>query len=222
MWRGCAGAVRRVEVRGTGYAPLDEVLTNRGWPQRGVIEVCQGLGSAEWRLFHYAIANITRETEQGVVALISPAAHPFIEGLRQLNITSSRLLIIQAAHASDTVNSFCELSQSPGCAAIFTWQDSHPLSYTQLRKMQLSAQTIPRLHVLFRPMQAKAHNSPASLRLSIALLEKTLDLEIIKQRGNLQHSMLALPLSDAWWPHADSDGHNSPPLDQRPRQKHRP
>ncbi len=203
VWRGHSNTFIKNETTkaiDSGYPKLNHALQHKGWPCASLIDVCQHYHAGEWWLFHPAINHIIQASKGGHIALINPPACPFISGLQQLNIDIHKIIVVQTQNAQEFITSFVELSQSPASPIVFAWPQQYAISYTQLRKLQLSSQKYQGLYVLFRPYRVKEQSSPAGLRFVLQPNEYNLHLHIFKQKGKLRQSTITLPIPETWAP----------------------
>lgn len=197
IWRGHSRSFIKQSVISSGYEALDMGLQHKGWPLSCLVEVCQAFHACEWWLFHPGINQILQKS-QGYIALLNPPALPFVAGLQQLEVDTRRLIIVQSNTAAEFISSFSELSQCQACTVVLAWQPKQALSYTALRKLQLSTCEQHGLYVLFRHAKAKTQSSPASLRLQVTPKADAVQINIFKQKGKLREITLALPTPAIW------------------------
>ncbi|MFL0798889.1 MAG: diguanylate cyclase [Agarilytica sp.] len=203
VWRGHSNTFIKnntTNVIDSGYPKLNHALQHKGWPSACLIDVCQHYHAGEWWLFHPAINHIIQASKGGHIALINPPALPFIRGLQQLNIDTHKIIVVRTQNAQEFITSFVELSQSPASPIVFAWPQQYAMSYTQLRKLQLSSQKHQGLYVLFRPYHAKEQSSPAGLRFVLRPNEYDLQIQIFKQKGKLRESIISLAIPESWAP----------------------
>ncbi len=191
-WRGELPATVSVSGVDTGFSILNQALATKGWPSKGLIEVCQlGFSHQEWHLFTPTL----RDTE-GLIVLVNPPMLPFAHALINAGIDIDRLRIVRSSRAEDFVSSIVELCRTPVCAALLAWQQDLRLTYTDLRKCLLAANEGTGLYTVFRPATAQQQSSPASLRLLVGIQADAIAVTIFKQRGMLQgDTLIKLPLS---------------------------
>ncbi len=196
VWRGrVQGEVSRPAIA-TGFDGLDAALLQRGWPLGCLIEVCQErMGAVDWYVFGHALKHTS-----GGIALLNPPDLPFAQGLIQEGIDLERLVIVHTANRADFVQSFVELSSRDVCAALLAWQPQQALSYAQVRKCLLATAHSRCLSTLFRPVEAAANSSPASLRLLLRMQTDHVQVRILKQRGMLQapDGLIKISLPASW------------------------
>ncbi len=198
LWRGSTTAFRQEYAIDSGYPKLNQALQHGGWPSACMIEICQRYHASEWWLFYAAINTLIKGSRSSYIVLINPPATPFASGLQQRGIDIRRIIIVQTKTPQEFVHSFTEVSQSPACPVVFAWQATRALSYTQLRKLQLSTQNQKGLRVIFRHLHAQEQSSPASLRLTLQTKSDILQVNIFKQKGQLRQNIIALPIPSSW------------------------
>lgn len=194
-WRGEFPIVESETGLDTGYTALNEALVSNGWPNKGLIEVCQqGFSQHEWYLFAPALKEI-----DGLIVLLNPPLIPFAHGLIITGVDLERVRIVRSSRAEDFIASFVELCRTSACSSVLAWQQDLRLTYTDLRKCLLAANDGRGLYSLFRSAGAQQQSSPASLRILLSLQSDGILANIFKQRGMLQGDKLVkLPLpSDA-------------------------
>jgi len=210
IWRGHSNTFSKVPTVDSGYPALNQALQHQGWPLSCLIEVCQSYHACEWWLFHPAIRSQISDNTSQYLALLNPPALPFISGLKQLNIPSKQMIVVQATTLQEFVTCFIELGRSKVCSIVFAWQPNQTLTYTQLRKLQLNTTDESGLYVIFRHQRAQSYSSPASLRLSVKPMDDNLHIHIFKQKGKLHLLDIALPIPLVWKkipPHNDLHRH---------------
>jgi len=199
IWRGHSERFVQRDGVDSGYKALNLALQGRGLrPNGGLIDIYQHFHASEWLLFHPAIQQLQQHHQDAYIALISPPALPYINALKQLGIDSTRLLVITPNNAQELVSSFVETCQSSAFIAVFSWLDRFKLRYPELRKLQLASSAKNGIHVIFRPLHSQQQNFPAHLRLRVNITTENLELNIFKQKGQLQARTVTLALPKAW------------------------
>lgn len=205
IWRGKSNAPHsRLEQPSwdTGYPAFNLALRYQGWPLGQLIEACQPQQPyAEWLLWGPAIARCTQQ--QRIAVLVNPPAIPLLSGLERLGLDPTYLWIIQAQARKDFLPTLQELIHANSICALLAWEPKHSLAYTELRKLQLNCSQNALACCLFRASKQKMQSSPAALRLALQLQKQTLNVEVFKQKGHLQHQQVSLPLPSLWhecWP----------------------
>lgn len=205
VWRGHSAAFNHKSTLATGHSALDPLLLGNGWPLKSLIEAALPLGkkapnsslvpAACWFLLGPSLrAQLTKS--DGYLLLLNPPAIPFAQGLIQQGIPLNRLLIVNTENKQDFVAAFTELSQATYCHAVIAWQPKQALSYTELRKCQLACDNGQALNILFRTNLLQS--SPAPLRLALNLQQHTLNVQVIKQRGDFKQATAELALPADW------------------------
>jgi len=217
IWRGHSQRFTAHPGVDTGYEALNQRLLNSGWPTGSLIEICRAsAGCGDWLLFLPILKTQLAQTGK-LAVLLNPPALPFAQGLLQAKLALQQLIVVCAASKADFITSFVELARSPCCAVLLAWQPKQALSYTELRKCQLACSDGAGIYTLFRPLQAQQQSSPAALRVLASLNEQTLQLNLLKQRGQLQNradQALQLHLPEHWKaqaPHRKLGGETAQP-----------
>jgi len=198
VWQGHSHAFLPQTSIKSGHKVLDKALQHQGWPTHSMIEICQLFHSCEWWLFHPAIQSLNTQEQQRYIALINPPATPYIDGLERLGITTNQLIVVQTQTPAEFITSVTELNQCPVCCVVMAWQPKQTLTYTQLRKLQLSASQRDGLSIIFRHARAKQQSSPASLRMLVTPNSSSINIHIFKQRGKLQHTTIDIDPPNIW------------------------
>lgn len=161
LWRGRREAVDPERFLPTGITGLDQLLGG-GWPRAALSEMLcrQATGLPLWLP---ALARLSREPRW--LAWVNPPHLPYAPALAAHGIASERHLLIRRLDAEQLLWAGEQTLRSGHCAAVLFWPP--PLSFGQLRRLQLAAEQGDCLGVLFRPQQADAQASPAALRLCV-------------------------------------------------------
>lgn len=186
IWRGGEHSLReraanaRQRALPSGYAALDEALPTRGWPVGALTELLLARpGIGELRLLVPALARLTGEGRR--VMLIAPPHLPYAPALATAGIMLSQLVLVRAAAPKDGLWVMEQALRSGACGAVLGW--TQPGTARQLRRLQLAAETGAALGLLFRPLRATRHASPAALRLQLEPAPAGLRIRILKCRG---------------------------------------
>ncbi len=215
IWRGTSAHGSGQTVAGahwdTGHDQLNQALLLQGWPLGQLIEICQPQALySEWLLWGEAVARCTQQDQ--IVALLNPPAMPLLSSLTKFALTPANLWIVKAPQRQDFVPTLTELLKASCIAGVLAWEPQRPLSYTDLRKIQLANLQSDHACCLFRTHKQRQHSSPAALRLWVQLQAHDLMVEIFKQKGHLQSHSLKLSLPRHWCGHwqAPEQQHKSP------------
>lgn len=187
IWRRSASAHNHVRALPTGLAELDALLPGGGWPCGALSEILHeydGLG--ELALLMPALAQLTRRRQR--VVFVAPPYIPYAPALGAHDLDLRYVVHIKAT-AAEGAWSAEQCLRSGSCGAVLSWLPE--ADYTQLRRLQLAAESGDALAFLFRPARAAAKASPAALRLQLHADATQVDIEILKCRGNLDQGRSA-------------------------------
>ena len=179
VWRRSASASHHVRAISTGLAELDAQLPGGGWPCGALSEILfahDGLG--ELSLLMPALAELTRKGQR--VVFVAPPYIPYAPALAAHGLNLRHVVQIDA-DASDGAWSAEQCLRSGSCGAVLGWMQQ--ADYTQLRRLQLAAESGDALAFLFRSARSADKTSPAALRLQLHADAGQVDLEILKCRA---------------------------------------
>jgi hypothetical protein len=181
VWRRSVSAQHHVRALPTGLAELDALLPGGGWPCGALSEILfahDGLG--ELALLMPALAELTRRHQR--VIFVVPPYVPYAPALSAHGLDLRYVVQIQST-ATEGAWSAEQCLRSGSCGAVLSWLPE--ADYTQLRRLQLAAESGDALAFLFRPARAAGKTSPAALRLQLHANAEQVEIEILKCRGNL-------------------------------------
>lgn len=181
VWRRSAAAQHHVRAVPTGLAGLDAQLPGGGWPCGALSEILfayDGLG--ELSLLLPALAELTRKGQR--VVFVAPPYIPYAPALAAHGL-DLRYVVQIDAQAGSGAWSAEQCLRSGSCGAVLNWMQQ--ADYTQLRRLQLAAESGDALAFLFRPACAANKASPAALRVQLHADDGQVELQILKCRGNL-------------------------------------
>ena len=190
VWRGnaLAGSVPAVP---TGFAELDAELPGGGWPAGALTELlvpAKGIG--ELGLLLPSLARLTCAGKR--VVWLAPPYLPYAPALAAAGIDLPHLALVRAAGRRDALWAAEQALRAGSCHALLAWLPSP--GYAHLRRLALAVEASRAFLTLFRPMQAAAESSPASLRLALEPAEGGLHVHILKRRGAQAAAPLLLPV----------------------------
>lgn len=189
LWRGTQLAQPRGRCVATGDVALSGELPGGGWPLGVLIELLvQQPGIGELRLLHPALDALG----QRPLILLEPPHMPNQTAFTHWGMPLDRLHLIRAPRHADALWTAEQILRAGSCGALLFWQD--PIRHEALRRLHLAAQAADTLFVLFRPLSALHHPSPAPLRLALRPAQDSLHVEFIKRRGPARDLPLAVPL----------------------------
>lgn len=181
IWRRSTSAAHHVRAIATGLPGLDAQLPGGGWPCGALSEILfayDGLG--ELSLLMPALAELTQKGQR--VVFVAPPYIPYAPALAACGL-DLRYVVQIDANADDGAWSAEQCLRSGSCGAVLSWMQQ--ADYTQLRRLQLAAESGDALAFLFRPAPAAAKASPAALRLQLHVDSGGVDIKILKCRAQL-------------------------------------
>jgi len=182
IWRRSASAQPHVRALSTGLPGLDALLPGGGWPCGALSEILFEFdGVGELSLLMPALAELTQRRQR--VVFVAPPYIPYAPALVDCGL-DLRYVVQIDADASKGAWSAEQCLRSGSCGAVLSWLDQ--ADYTQLRRLQLAAESGDALAFLFRPTRAASKPSPAALRLQLRSDDaEQCEIDILKCRGNL-------------------------------------
>lgn len=161
LWHAGRSAAQATASESTGYAALDALLPQGGWPQRALTELllpADGVG--ELRLLMPTLARLTQAG--GRVAVIAPPYVPYAPAWQCGGVDLGALDIVDAA-PDEVLWAFEQCLRSGACAAVVGW----PLKADApaLRRLQLAADSGGCLGFALRDRKHAMNPSPVALRL---------------------------------------------------------
>jgi cell division inhibitor SulA len=188
LWRGCDMAGQEARGRSTGFSQLDAILPERGWPEKGLMEIITPhWGMGELQLLIPLMRSIV---EQGKWILwISPPYLLYAPALIQAGINTEQVLVVKLdTSCKDALWSMEKALQTENCGLVLAWQNWLPTKV--LRRLQLAAETGDTLGVLFKHHDSEHSPSPIRLRIEDSYSENAgfneSEITLIKARGNFR------------------------------------
>ena len=164
LWHAGRSAKIGADGESTGYAELDALLPQKGWPRRALTELllpADGLG--ELSLLFPAL---TRMTQAGhPVVVIAPPYIPYAPAWQAAGVELSMVEIVDAS-PRDALWAFEQCLRSGACAAVLGWPQQADAQ--SLRRLQVAADSGDCLGFAFRDRKHVANASPAALRMEHA------------------------------------------------------
>lgn len=179
LWRG-SQLEHGIATLASGHAALDAVLPGHGWPRGAVTELVHNTsGCGELSLLLPALARLSQQ--QYRIALIDPPWIPYPPALYGRGLVLERVLLVRTQSRDESLWA-CEqvLRGIPG-GAMLAWPDK--ISFSELRRLQLAADSSQKSVFLFRGTQALRASSPASLRIQLVADAGDLLIRVLKCRG---------------------------------------
>ena len=207
LWRGRQTQRARARRRSSGYRLLDQILPEQGWPERGLMDIIhrhEGIG--ELQLLSPLMRACTLQKRW--LVWVMPTYIPYPPALQAAGIDLRYVLVIKPNDIKrQGVKVIEKCLLQPACGLVLLW-DRHQrfkFSMSQLRRLQLAAETGVSLGVRF--MDEALHPSCAMLRLQITPQDKvdsqtgqtrdrTLKVQILKARGHSRYhtTQIRVPL----------------------------
>lgn len=179
LWR-ATQLEHHIATLASGHDALDAVLPGHGWPQGAVTELLHpGAGFGEFSLLLPVLARLSQQ--QYRITLIDPPWVPYPPALHGRGLQLDRLLWVRTKSREESLWA-CEqvLRGIPG-GAMLAWPDK--IAFSELRRMQLAAESGQKMVFLFRPAEALNESSPAALRLQLDAHDGDLEIKVLKCRG---------------------------------------
>ena len=164
LWHAGRSVVSVADGESTGFAALDDLLPQRGWPRRALTELLlPANGVGELALLMPTLARLTQAG--GSVAVIAPPYLPYAPAWQRAGVDLGALQIIRAAPA-DALWAFEQCLRSGACMAVLGWPLQADAS--ALRRLQVAADSGDCLGFALRDNKHAANPSSAALRLEYA------------------------------------------------------
>jgi cell division inhibitor SulA len=164
LWHAGRSAKITADGESTGYAELDALLPQKGWPRRALTELllpADGLG--ELSLLFPAL---TRMTQAGhPVVVIAPPYIPYAPAWQAAGMDLSMVEIVDAS-PRDALWAFEQCLRSGACSAVMGWPQQADAQ--SLRRLQVAADSGDCLGFAFRDRKHVTNASPAALRMEHA------------------------------------------------------
>lgn len=164
LWHAGRSAKISADGEPTGYAELDALLPQKGWPRRALTELllpADGLG--ELGLLFPALVRMTQAGHPVVV--IAPSYIPYAPAWQAAGMDLSLVEIVDAS-PRDALWAFEQCLRSGACAAVLGWPQQADAQ--SLRRLQVAADSGDCLGFAFRDRKHVANASPAALRMEHA------------------------------------------------------
>lgn len=194
LWLGHELAAPARPACPSGFAELDAQLPGGGWPAGGLTELMHETGSGEIRLLAPALRRLGTGPRE--LVWIAPPHPPYAPAVQALSLSLARLLWLRADHPADAAWAAEQVLRSGSAGAVLWW--SRQVLPATLRRLHLVAQEGGTPLFALRPPAARAHASPAPLRLALqALAGSRLEIDLFKRNGPALARPLQLVLPPA-------------------------
>lgn len=210
--RGALRSLAAFEVESTqpssrpcGFATLEELLPDRGYPQ-GVVELCatQRLGGAT-TLALGAIAALHAADPEAYAAWVDPDGSLYAPGVLAAGVDLARLLVVRPPweRMTETAVKIASSSAFPLVVVDVDPQGAHvgrrPLGSRGelfVRKMQLAAETAQGTVFLLTDAHAGRSSLPVSIRLRLERRKHAVSVRIDKDRHGRIGNHALVPLNE--------------------------
>lgn len=181
LWQGYQPSRTSPPAAPSGFAELDRLLGNTGWP-RGALSEClmDAPGIGELQLVLPLLQQLTRA--QQTVFWLNPPHIPYAPALAREGVDLDQLVVIHTDNRQDLLWTMENCLRSPVTGLVMAWPET--LLSRDIRRLQLAAEAGNNLCLLFRHRKLAEQSSPAALRLELTPGQhQGLDLKILKRRG---------------------------------------
>jgi protein ImuA len=194
LWRAQSLASLRSHSIPTGYEALDRALGG-GWPLPALIELlCDEQGIGELRLLLRLLRQEPKATQASarkIVLWLSPPFEPHAIALAQYGLAPEDHWICSVSEPADLQWAMTQALRSGACLAVIAWP--RHLKPAALRALKLAAMTGRGVGILFRPLSAARHASPATVRIALHAHAPALELSILKLQGRRPSTVRIVP-----------------------------
>lgn len=162
LWHAGRTAAIAADGESTGYADLDALLPQRGWPRRALSELllpADGVGELSLLL-----PTLARFTQAGAtIVLVAPPYLPYAPAWQAAGVDLLHLEVVDAA-PRDALWAFEQCLRSGACAAVIGWPSQADAA--ALRRLQVATDSGACLGFALRDRRHADNPSPAALRLA--------------------------------------------------------
>ena len=182
LWRGKQTS-HRIYTHSTGHAALDEALPGNGWPMGAVTELVNATpGCGELSLLLPLLARLSQENHR--IVMLDPPWIPYPSALHGRGLAVENLLLIRTQNRNESLWACEQVVRGISGGVLLAWPDA--LSFSELRRLQLAAESTQKTVFLFRDRKAIATASPAALKLQLTPDDGDLQIKVLKCRGQRQ------------------------------------
>lgn len=163
----------------TGFDALDSILPMHGWPSDTLVEIIlPHWGTGELQLLLPALVAVSKKGKW--ISWISPPYIPYAPALAHAGVALEQLIIISKEDVkTESLWAMEKVLRNPGCGIAMSWPQK--INDKAMRRLQLAAQEGKSLGFIFRDYQVAS--SPATLRISLKIVNDQLQVELLKARG---------------------------------------
>ena len=179
LWRGNQVS-HQVKALSSGYLTLDDVLPGNGWPIGAVTELVHDTaGCGELSLLLPVLARLSQKNQR--IVMVDPPWIPYPAALHGRGLALEKLLLVRSQNRSESLWACEQVVRGISGGAMLAWPDA--MSFSELRRLQLAAESTRKVVFLFRDQKAINVSSPAVLRLRLTADEGDLQIRVLKCRG---------------------------------------
>jgi len=179
LWRGTQLS-HQLHTLGTGHANLDKALPGNGWPVGAVTELVNDTaGCGELSLLLPVLARLSQKGHW--IAMLDPPWIPYPSALHGRGLALEKLLLIRTQSRSESLWACEQVVRGISGGVLLAWPDV--LSFSDLRRLQLAAESTQKTVFLFRGQNTANTSSPAALRLQLTADDGDLQIRVLKCRG---------------------------------------
>ncbi len=179
LWRGTQVS-HTLETRSTGYTSLDKVLPGGGWPTGAATElISDTTGFGELSLLLPVLAQLSQEGCW--ITMVDPPWIPCPSALHSHGLALKNLFMVRTQDRHESLWACEQVVRGLSGGAMLAWPDN--LSFAELRRLQLAAESTLKTVFLFRHQSAANTSSPVALRLQLRPDDGDLQIRVLKCRG---------------------------------------
>ncbi|MGP4845957.1 translesion DNA synthesis-associated protein ImuA [Marinobacter sp. 1Y8] len=193
VWQASQHKQTTAPAESTGFALLDDHLPGQGWPRGALIECMpEALGIGELQLMLPTIKRLT--CTQQAVFWIDPPHIPYAPALSRAGVDLTRIIQVSTQSRQDHLWTLENCLRSSATGLVIAWPNQ--LKRSDIRRIQLAAESGDSLCILFRDARHADNSSPAALRLKLAASDSQhIQTDILKRRGGWPVQALKIPIT---------------------------
>lgn len=188
LWRGNQVS-HQVKALSSGHLALDDVLPGNGWPIGAVTELVHDTaGCGELSLLLPVLARLSQKNQR--IVMVDPPWIPYPAALHGRGLALEKLLLVRSQNRSESLWACEQVVRGISGGAMLAWPDA--MSFSELRRLQLAAESTRKVVFLFRDQKAINVSSPAVLRLRLTADEGDLQIRVLKCRGRRSAAVIRI------------------------------
>ena len=179
LWRG-SQVSHQVKALSSGHLVLDDALPGNGWPMGAVTELLNDTaGCGEISLLLPLLARLSQKNHW--IVMVDPPWIPNPSALHGRGLALEKLLLVRTQSRSESLWACEQVARGIAGGAMLAWPDG--ISFSEVRRLQLAAQSTQKIVFLFRDRKTANASSPAALRLQLSPDDGDLQIRVLKCRG---------------------------------------